>query len=262
MRSHPSANADTMADMPRPTVHSPEQRRRALRKIIDEYDLSVNGWARKAGVSEASVRNFLKGGEHGSDSLSDRTYSLLANAIDLTVAELQGEQDLPIRTKKQRAGEPVLPPTIETRGAVAAGVWLDLDVPMDPAELEQFPVSVDTSYPLTAQYGLIVRGTSMNRVAAPGDLLHCLDFVVAGIEPDADDVVIVERRRLQEGQREVTAKRIKRDGDIVTLSPDSTDPRWKPIVLDTTEEPDGEEIRVVALVLAVYKPLRKKLRSR
>lgn len=245
-----------------PKAHSPEQRRRALRRIIEEYDLSVYGWARKAGVSEASVRNFLKGGEHGSDSLSDRTYTLLANAIDVTVAELQGAQDDSALARKPRPGDPILPPTIETRGEVAAGVWLDLDVPMDPAELEQFPVSVDTSYPPSAQYGLIVRGTSMNRVAAPGDLLHCLDFTVAGIEPDTDDVVIVERRRLQEGQREVTAKRIKREGDIVVLSPDSTEPRWKPIVLDTTQAPDGEEVRVVALVLAVYKPLRKRLRSR
>lgn len=249
--------------MAHPKAHNPEQRRQALRAIMKEHDLSVNGWATAAGVSESSVRNFLKGGEHGSDSLSDRTYTLLAKAIDRSVAELQGERDMargraPRRTDGEDDEEDVLP----IRGEVAAGIWLDLDVAIDPAELEQFPVTTDRHYPRAAQYGLLVRGTSMNRVASPGDLLHCLDFTIAGVEPDEEDIVIVERRRLQEGQREVTAKRIRREGDIVILSPDSTDPRWKPIELDTTQQPDGEEIRVVALVLAIYKPMRRRPRGR
>lgn len=147
---------------------------------------------------------------------------------------------------------------IPTRGEVAAGQWLDLDVAIDAKDFDQYPIAVDPRYPAEAQYGLIVRGTSINRVANPGDVLHCLDTGIAPIDPDDDDLVIVERRRAQQGQREVTAKRIRRRGSIVFLMPDSTDKKWKPLDLDTSNSSDEEEIAVIALVLAIYKPLRNK----
>lgn len=147
---------------------------------------------------------------------------------------------------------------IPTRGEVAAGQWLDLDVELDSTVFEQFPISADARYPFDAQYGLIVRGTSINKVANNGDVLHCLDLGLAAVEPDDDDIVIVERRRAQLGQKEVTAKRITRRGKVVILSPDSSDSKWKPIRLDPKHATEDEEVAVVAVVLAVYKPLRKR----
>lgn len=146
---------------------------------------------------------------------------------------------------------------IPTKGEVAAGRWLDLDGEVDASDFEQHPVAPDLRYPIEAQYGLIVRGTSINRIAQAGDVLICVDFAIAGLEPVDDDLVIVERRRPQLGQKEVTAKRISRNGSIITLSPDSMDGRWKPIELDTANPPEDEEIAVVALVLAVWHPLKK-----
>jgi SOS-response transcriptional repressor LexA len=147
---------------------------------------------------------------------------------------------------------------IPTKGEVAAGQWLDLDVELDPRDFEQYPITADPKYPHEAQYGLIVRGTSINRLADSGDVLHCLDLGISSVEPDENDLVIVERRRAQAGQKEVTAKRIQRRNRAILLVPDSTDSKWKPIELDPKKAQDGEEVGVVALVLAVYKPLRRR----
>lgn len=146
---------------------------------------------------------------------------------------------------------------VPVRGEVAAGRWLDIDADVDPADYAQHPIAAHPGYPFEAQYGLIVRGTSMNKLAAPGDVLHCVDVGIAGVTPAYNDVVVVVRRRLQQGQREVTAKRILQTGRIMVLAPDSTDPKWKPIKFDTENPPEDEEIAVIALVIGSYRPFRK-----
>lgn len=72
------------------------------------------------------------------------------------------------------------------------------------------------------------------------------------------DFVIVERRRAQASQREVTAKRIHRRGRLIVLFPDSTEAKWKPIEFDPkAQATEDETVEVIAIVLAIYKPLRK-----
>lgn len=148
---------------------------------------------------------------------------------------------------------------ILTRGEVAAGQWLDIDLEIDPRDFEQFPIAADPAYPYDAQYGLIVRGNSMNRVFRSGEVLHCLDVLKASVDPEEDDIVIVERIRAQASQREVTAKRITKRGKLIVLAPDSTEAKWKPIEFNPKDGHDGdEEVRVVAVVLATYRPIRKR----
>lgn len=147
--------------------------------------------------------------------------------------------------------------TIPITGEVAAGQWLDVDVEVDPRDFDQHPVAVHPDYPIAAQFGLIVRGNSMNRVFSPGMILHCVDIIKADIETAEDDVVIVERTRAQASQREVTAKRISKRGHLIVLSPDSTEAKWKPITFDPTAESDSdeEEVRVLAIVISAVIPL-------
>src|SRR5690349_11202663 len=121
---------------------------------------------------------------------------------------------------------------IPTKGEVAAGRWLDLDLPVNPQDLEQFPITSDPRFPPDAQYVLTVRDTSLDRVAKPGDGLHCLDLRIATTAPSENELVIVERRRDQERRRELTAKRIRRRGQVTILTAESFDRRWKAIEVD------------------------------
>lgn len=142
-------------------------------------------------------------------------------------------------------------------GEVAAGLWFDVEE-VDVPRFPQYPIPADLRYPASAQYGLVVRGSSINRIAKEGEVLHCIDIGITAIEPADGDLVIVERRRAQGSQKEVTAKKLRKKGRFIELTPDSDDERWKqPLRLDPAKAPDGEEIAIVAIVVAVYKPLRR-----
>lgn len=144
------------------------------------------------------------------------------------------------------------------RGEVAGGLWHEIDSYFDQGELEKWPMPFNPDYPRDAQFGLIVRGTSVNRIAQPGDILACIDIGISGLEPLENDLVIVERQRAQGSQREVTAKRWRQRGKIIELSPDSTDERWRePLLFDPRKKGKDEQVSVIAIVDAVYKPLNR-----
>ncbi|MEK7752764.1 MAG: XRE family transcriptional regulator [Acidobacteriota bacterium] len=148
---------------------------------------------------------------------------------------------------------------IPVTGEVAAGQWLDTDVEVDSRDFDQFPIAAHPDFPFESQYGLIVKGTSMNKILAPGVVLHCVDIVKAEIDPLDDDIVIVQRMRHQGNQREITAKQINRRGKMIVLSPSSTESKWKPISFNPDDGHDGdEEVRVVALVIGRYTPMRRR----
>lgn len=219
-------------------------------------------WARKEKTSYATATDAAKafgwpvptylGHENGDRIPSRKAAIKYAAAYKVPWAWILEGGPLP-NMRPQKSG------SIPTRGEVAAGQWLDIDVEIDPRDFEQYPIAADPAYPYDAQYGLIVRGNSMNRVFSNGEVLHCLDVWKAPVEPEEDDIVIVERIRAQASQREVTAKRITKRGKLIVLSPDSTEAKWKPIEFNPKDGHDGdEEVRVVAVVLATYRPIRKR----
>jgi len=150
-------------------------------------------------------------------------------------------------------------PRLRVLGEVAAGAWLEVDpiAEYDAAHFE-VPVPLDPRYPKGKVFGLVVRGTSINKIAADGDVLVCLD-VSAGIEVENGDLVVVERRRAQEGLREVSAKRIKRGRHVIEFWPESTDPRWQePLTIrENTPSNQDMDVRVLARVEWVFRQVRR-----
>jgi SOS-response transcriptional repressor LexA len=145
--------------------------------------------------------------------------------------------------------------TLAIRGTVAAGTWLEIDAMSLEEPIGSVPIPPDPSHQNASSFGLVVSGTSINRIAADGDVLVCLSTLETGYSPRDGDLVIVERRRAQEGLIEVTAKRFYRFHDRVELSPESTDPKWQsPIVIRHEDVSDGKaDVRVIAVVRWIYK---------
>lgn len=215
-----------------------------VRERLKTLKKSMRAAALDSGLSPEAVSKTLRAGN--SPTLS--TIEKLAKGLDTTPEWLAFE----ISTSSTER------PAIEIRGDVAAGLWLEVQT-LDEHALENIPLTSDPRWPAAAQYALGVRGTSIDRVARPGDYLLCVDIGMTGIEPRPDDIVIVERRRAQAGVREVTAKRVERRGRTVYLHPDSDDPRWQePIILDGRRKADDEEVAIIALVSGVYRPIRRK----
>ena len=204
----------------------------------------------KAGLGPDGIRNWER-----DEKILPRidTLEKLAPVLDLEPEVLAGWA-----AARRRSGKSETARALKIIGEVAAGLWLEIDA-LGETEYDAYPVPYHPSYAEEAQYGLIVRGTSMNRIAQPGDVLQCVDIGISGLSPREDDLVIVERRRIQAGQKEVTAKRYRAKGRIIELAPESDDKRWTtPLILDPKKAPEGEEIAIIAIVVGVYKPLRRK----
>lgn len=144
-------------------------------------------------------------------------------------------------------------------GEVGAGKWYEVD---DAGQLLDFeredsPLPADPKYPHSAQFDLIVRGTSINRFALDGMRLRCVDIKLAGVDVFDGDLVILQRTRDQGRLIQTTAKRLRRKGPTIELWPDSDDPKWQePERIDTRKSSDHEEASIIALVLYAYAPAR------
>lgn len=149
-------------------------------------------------------------------------------------------------------------------GTVAAGVWREqVEWPRD----EWYEIEVNLSDQPGHHVGLVVEGRSMDKTLPEGTILRCVDLIGSNIDIQPDDYVIVEQRR--NGLTETTCKRLSRraDGDWELLA-ESTLPQFqqpihigKPVethdaaVFDAMDE---HEIRVKALVIDAYLPLRRR----
>lgn len=67
-----------------------EDRRRDLQQFIDAHDITVSRWAKEAGISEGTVRNFLAG---RSETLTQATVEALAEALDVTASAIFPSQE-------------------------------------------------------------------------------------------------------------------------------------------------------------------------
>lgn len=141
-------------------------------------------------------------------------------------------------------------PWLRIVGTVEAGVWHE---PGAASRRERLPLAPDPRFPADAQFVFEVRGTSMNRVAPPGALLHCLDVERSGIKPRHGDLVVVERARAS-GEIELSAKRMAMRGGKVVFAAESDDPAWEGRVLDPADHLRDRNtlgLRPFALVLRV-----------
>jgi len=217
-----------------------------VRERMDALSLNALETAKRANLGPSFVRDILRG---KSKSPSADNVAKLAVALDTTVDYLMARSnDSTIRKVAAKVeGIPVL-------GKVAASTWYAVDDDMladfDSDEVEHIP-SV-SGYPVDWQFGMIVEGNCLNKVANHGDRLVCLDLIKSQVDITDGDLVIVERRRFEGMMRSITAKRVKRTSRGFELWPESDDPaHQEPIQLDRAAE--GEDIRVWAKVLWVLR---------
>jgi hypothetical protein len=142
-------------------------------------------------------------------------------------------------------------------GQVSAGRWLEDYAPDEPVSESAIPF--DPRYPVDWQYGFLVRGTSINRVAPDGAFLMCLD-IARSREPARDgDLVVIERHR--DGLREVSARRITRTESHTQFDHDSSDPKFtdpahpgyqEPLIVGRSGRDEPPEVVTRARALGVY----------
>jgi len=145
-------------------------------------------------------------------------------------------------------GEEMASRLMPVRGEVAAGVWREVeDLDLDP-----IPVAAHPDFPAAAQYGLLVRGNSMNLIARDSEYLHVVDVLDTGFAPRPGDLVVVQKRR--HGRVEATVKRLAANGTGLALKAESDDPRYQGD-LPLGPSDDETEIVISGIVIGKYTPI-------
>lgn len=145
--------------------------------------------------------------------------------------------------------------TVFIRGDVQAGVWKEA-VENDPADWELAPVAADARYRGIEQYGLRVRGPSMNVLYPEGSVVICVSLIALGRDPRPGERVICLRRSEQGFEATVKEFRVDDHGKY-WLWPRSTDPNFQtpwPLFITNDFAAENEDLRLVGLVIASHRP--------
>ena len=203
--------------------------------------LTQEDLAERAGVSRITVNRLEQRG-----MCTRKQAELFAPILGLSVEALMlggpvaGNHDEPVSSVNEL---PVV-------GEVAAGIWLEADF-FDEPRFEPVAAVIDPAFPPDCQFGLIVRGPSIDRTAADGATLICVS-TDTGVEIKDGDLVIVERIRDQGSIVETTAKFIRRTSSGYELWPHSSDPRYQsPIKVEGEDTDQDISVSIRAKVLAI-----------
>jgi SOS-response transcriptional repressor LexA len=204
-------------------------------KRIDRRLKAVSMTDRAASVaaelSPDAIRSLRRQYSEGKQkTVTLRTLTALAVPLKTTSAWLSsgvGNETLTFFGGHGGASEPPEPSVniVKIRGQVAPGVWIEPGSEVTSATFT-LPIPADPRFPTEQQYGLTVRGNSVNRVASDGDVLICLDLSMSRVGVNDNDLVIVEQRRRGNPAREITAKRLRWHDGTAELSFDSSEARY------------------------------------
>lgn len=248
--------------------------RENIERELEARHMDMRSLSRMAGLGDTYIRDAMKRGRGGSLDAVARIASVLNTTVEAltTRQDIKRQPGIVAPSSLNRAidkpsdpqatvatvtapqlSRPAATPQIRVMGDVAAGVWTEIDaVQIADDDLPVSHLPPDPRWPAEYQYDLVVRGTSINRVARDGDYVRCVDIPSTGIAVRDGDLVIVRRQRA--GMVETTCKRAKRVGDRIEYWPDSTDPRWQEPISVEVPEP-SITVDLIGLVLYTYAPL-------
>lgn len=213
----------------------------------------------RLGLSKSFVRDILRG-----KTRSPRSESLdkLAGALGTTTDYLLGKDvDGGIHGPAiARQGD-----RLRYAGVIQAGQFLSVnDFNQDHSDIVPDYVLADMNHGKVRQYAYKAAGDSMNEAGILDGMwvvaADAADYVDVYGDVVTGDLVVVERSRYQGSERELTVKEVHFFRDRYELRPVSSNTEHKPITVphDHTVSSDGEEVKIVGVVLTAYANLRRR----
>lgn len=225
-----------------------------IEKRLKAVGLKESAAATQAGLSDSAIRNMRRAveAEKWDAGVSSRTIQLLAPVLKTTASWLLDgiePEEIEPTSNLNLSIAPI--GYVKVTGRVAANSWMSVDE-MDFGYEDTEMVPSIGGYPAEWQFGLIVTGNCLNKIAQDGDRLVCLDIIKSGADILPDDLVIVERSRFEGQMIERTAKRVRKTADGYELWPESNDPaHQEPIKLHSATE--TADIRIIGKVLWILR---------
>lgn len=206
-----------------------------IAQLRKRLGLTQGQLAERLNVEQPTVQRWERGlREPNMSKLAD-----IAAALGVEPGELFG------------AGFVPLGPRLFVKGEVAAGIWKEAyEWPED--DWQSFTGRPDVRAEITHRFGLKVVGASMNEVYPEGTIVECIS-VFGHTEIESGKRVVILRTNIN-GQVEATVKELKQDPDgRLWAVPRSSDPSFQTVSLTAPE--DGiTETRIIAIVVASYRP--------
>lgn len=222
--------------MRRRMARTPDDRRNILRQFMKSRELKVARWAKRAGVNENSIYNFLNG---HSDGLDLRTYAKLARAEEVPVWRLSGDQP-----------EAPSPTSLWVSGQVEAGHFRDA-VEWDQSQWYAVDIPVPERFRRVAK-ALEVRGASMNLEYPEGSIVVWVDVLDARPPVNEDHVIVYAYA--PDDTIEATVKELRIVGGRQWLWPRSDDPAHQAPIDVLNPGDHVRRIEIKGLVLGGYRP--------
>ncbi len=193
---------------------------------------ALKGWSQEKladayGVQQATIQRY----ESGARKIRADEIKTLADLLGVSVPFLMGVSDDPTPIEVLNDDEAEIP----VYGSIAAGIPIEM-IPVD--ELVSVPGGVKRHWPNA--FFLKVKGTSMDRIL-PDGCLALIDPCDEVERPGKPYAVCVNGY-------DATIKRVNVLANGFELSPDSTDPTYKPKIYDYGEE-GTEEITIIGQVV-------------
>jgi len=221
--------------------------------IVDQLEatgVSQSDLARAIGLEQSKINRITKG-----------TRRVQLDELEKAEAFFRTLEDAPVDHVRPVSLSLVSTPI---SGKVRAGSFQQVDE-LDDQDPDEALIARDPRFPSARVLVFDVVGNSMNalepvpipdgsRVSGPAfEDLH-------GREPLSDGMVVVVQRSTADGQMlEWSIKEVESRDDGFAFLPRSTDPRFKPIIVDTDlNATDGKIVEIIALVTDVTRPLRRR----
>lgn len=215
---------------------------------MDMLGMNAYETAKKAGLGESFVRDILRG---KSRNPTVEKLERLAAALDTTVDWFRA--DAAPGTSVDAPNSAVTRARISglvVKGDIQAGAWLDISmIDDDPEHKETIPVAPDSRFPHAKQYGLRVKGDSMDLEYPDGTFVSVVDYADSGIPIRAGLTVHVERRSGYLVEATLKVIETAEDGEML-LSPRSSNPIHKSLRLEGDE---ATEIVICGVVTGSYR---------
>lgn len=210
-----------------------------IKAIRERRHMSLEELAEKAKISVS----YLSRLESGKRNLSVKNIEKLAGPLEVSPPELVVDNNSQLQFDPAKR-LPII-------GEVRAGAWLEIE--HEPEVYDRLPITADDRFPELKQFSLLVVGTSMDKVFAPGSYVIAVEWIAEGTTDLKDgDLLVVRRQRAM--TFECTLKRARFNQGVWELWPESTDPRHQePIQLH-----DGDrevEVKILGRVIGKYQPL-------
>jgi hypothetical protein len=176
----------------------------------------------------------------------DPAYLLFSEATSVTA--LTANDQL---VRLPSSAYPNTPRRIPVLGYAEGGVWRVEGGAMGDkyhGSFSDLVVLEDPRYARKHQFGLIIRGTMVDRFASDGDVVTCVDHRGARRRIRDNDLLVIESFD-KDGRQELTIKRGVWEGGHIRLHWHSNDPRWQgEVVLEDPDNEVGTSTRIVGVV--------------